>query len=59
MDTDEIARIVLLDIAIVVVVARPMGGAFRRMQQPAVWGGDCRRPDAWPESARAAPGLPA
>ncbi len=36
--TDEITAIVFIDIAIIVVVARLMGGLFRRIGQPAVVG---------------------
>ena len=35
---DEIAAIVLVDIAVVIVAARLMGGLFRRLRQPAVVG---------------------
>jgi Kef-type K+ transport system membrane component KefB len=36
--TDELAAIVFIDIAIIIVVARLMGAAFRRIRQPAVVG---------------------
>ena len=38
MALKEIIPLVLLDVAIVVVAARVMGGLFRRMRQPGVVG---------------------
>lgn len=38
MQPDEIAAIVFIDIAVIVVVARLMGALFRRIRQPAVVG---------------------
>lgn len=38
METEEIAALVFLDIAVIVIVARLMGSLFRRIRQPAVVG---------------------